>query len=320
MMRRLLLAGCVLGLCGVGAAWLALRAYESPGPLRQDLSVVVPHGSYDDVARALRASGVIGRPAIFRAFSVVTAWQGPLRAAELRFPAGASLEQVLRILRFGRPIQHLLTIAEGVTSAKVALLLADASALRGDVTVPAEGSVLPQTYAYEMGMTRSAVLARAQEALRRVLADEWPKRDADVPLHSAQDAVVLASIVERETALARERPLVARVFYNRLRLGMRLQSDPTVVYGVSGGFGVLTRALTRADLQAADAPYSTYALAGLPPGPICNPGRSSIEAVLHPAASEALYFVADGSGGHAFSDSLAEHERNVRRMVGREVH
>jgi UPF0755 protein len=318
-MRRWLLTGCCLGLLGVGGAWLTLRAYEAPGPLAQDRSVIVPRGSYEEVARTLRESGVIGRPVLFRAMAAMTAWQGPLHAAELRFPAGASLGQVLRILRFGRPVQHWLTIAEGVTSAKVAALLADAAGLRGDVEVPAEGSVLPQTYAYETGMSRASVLGRAQAALRRLLADAWPKRAADLPLRTMQDAVVLASIVERETALARERPLVARVFYNRLRLGMRLQSDPTVVYGVSGGLGVLPGGLTKADLQAADAPYSTYASAGLPPGPICNPGASSIEAVLHPAASQALYFVADGSGGHAFSDSLAEHERNVRRALGRGV-
>jgi UPF0755 protein len=198
-------------------------------------------------------------------------------------------------------------------------LLAEADGLRGDVEVPAEGSVLPQTYAYELGMTRASVLARAQAAFVHALAGAWAGREAGLPLRGPEEAVVLASIVERETAVARERPLVARVFYNRLRLGMRLQSDPTVVYGVSGGSGVLPRGLSRADLEQVAAPYSTYASAGLPPGPICNPGVSSIDAVLHPAASAALYFVADGSGGHAFADSLVEHDRNVRRMFGRGV-
>jgi UPF0755 protein len=198
----------------------------------------------------------------------------------------------------------------------VAALLAGADGLRGDVEVPAEGSVLPQTYAYEWGMTRASVLARAQLAFRQALAHAWAERATDLPVLTPQEAVVLASIVERETAVARERALVARVFYNRLRLGMRLQSDPTVIYGLSGGSGVLSRGLSRADLEQEHAPYSTYASGGLPPGPICNPGLSSIEAVLHPAVSAALYFVADGSGGHAFADSLAEHNQNVRRMRG----
>jgi UPF0755 protein len=315
-MRRWLLAGACIGLFGVGFGWLALRAVGAPGPLVQARDVVVPRGGFGEVAAALEAEGVIDRPLLFRLLAAATEWQGPLHTAELPFPAGASLTQVMRILRFARPVQHRLTIAEGLTSARVAALLAGADGLRGDVEIPAEGSVLPQTYAYEWGMTRASVLARAQAALQQALARAWAARAADVPLRSPQEAVVLASIVERETAVARERPLVARVFYNRLRLGMRLQSDPTVVYGVSGGYGVLPRGLSRADLEQGAAPYSTYASGGLPPGPICNPGLSSIEAVLHPANSAALYFVADGSGGHAFADSLIEHNENVRRMRG----
>jgi UPF0755 protein len=294
---------------GAGCGWAVLRAVQAPGPLAVTRDVVVPRGGFGEVAAVLQSAGVIDRPLLFRVVSAVTAWQGTLRAAELRFPAGASLGQVLRILRAGRPVQHRLTIAEGLTSARIATLLAEADGLRGDVEVPAEGSVLPQTYAYERGMTRASVLEAAA----------WQGRAAGLPLRNSEEAVVLASIVERETGVARERPLVARVFYNRLRLGMRLQSDPTVIYGVSGGSGVLPRGLSRADLERADAPYSTYAVAGLPPGPICNPGISSVDAVLHPATSAALYFVADGSGGHAFADSLGEHERNVRRMVGRGV-
>ena len=312
VMRRWLLAGAVLGFLGAGSAWLTLREYEAPGPLAEARDVLVPRGGYGDVAEALVAAGVIDRPQLFRAAAAATAWLGPIRAAELRFPANASLQQVLRVLRFNRPVQHLLTIVEGLTSARVASLLAGVDGLRGDVEVPAEGSVLPQTYAYEWGMSRASVLARAQEAFRRALADAWQRRVSNRLLHSPEEAVVLASVVERETGLARERPLIARVFLNRLRLGMRLQSDPTVVYGVSGGIGVLPQGLTRADLEEV-APYSTYAAAGLPPGPICNPGILSIEAVLHPAESQALYFVADGSGGHAFADSLEEHERNVLR-------
>ena len=311
-MRRWLLAGAVLGFLGVGSAWLTLGAYEAPGPLAGTRDMVIARGGYGDVAKVLDTAGVIERPRLFRVMAAATAWEGAMRAAELRFPAGASLEQVLRVLRFGRPVQHLLTIAEGLTSARVALLLAGADGLRGDVEIPPEGSVFPQTYAYELGMSRASVLARAQVAFRRALADAWQRRAPDTLVHSPEEAVVLASIVERETGIARERPLIARVFFNRLRSGMRLQSDPTVVYGASGGSGVLPQGLTRADLEEV-APYNTYAAAGLPPGSICNPGISSIEAVLHPAESQALYFVADGSGGHAFADSLREHERNVQR-------
>ncbi len=310
-MRRWLLAGGLLGLIGVGAAWLTLHDYDAPGPLATAQDVVVPHGSFNDVGHALVLAGVIDRPWLFRAAAAATAWEGPLHAVELHFPPNASIDQVLRVLRFARPVQHLLTIPEGLTSARIAMLLASAQGLRGDVEVPAEGSVLPQTYAYELGMSRDALLGRAQAALRRALADAWQRRPADTRLRSPEEVLVLASVVERETGVARERPLVARVFLNRLRNGMRLQSDPTVVYGVSGGSGTLPSGLTRADLQQ-ESPYSTYSTAGLPPGPICNPGVASIEAVLHPAISEALYFVADGSGGHAFADSLPEHERNVQ--------
>lgn len=318
-MRRWLLVGACLGLFGAGCGWLELRAVQAPGPLKQAHDLVVPRGGFAEVATALVADGVIDRPLLFRVVAAATEWQGPLHAAELRFPAGSSVAQVLRILRVARPVQHRLTIAEGLTSARVAAVLAAADGLRGDVEVPAEGSVLPQTYAYERGMTRASVLARSQAAFRQALGQAWAARSADVPLRTPEDAVVLASIVERETAVGRERALVARVFYNRLRLGMRLQSDPTVVYGASGGYGTLQRGLTRGDLEQASDPYSTYASAGLPPGPICNPGISSLEAVLHPAVSSALYFVADGSGGHAFADSLREHELNIRRMVGRGV-
>lgn len=313
-MRRWLLAGACLGMVGAGCCWLGLRAVQAPGPLVGARDMVVPRGGFAEVAAALVAGGVIDRPLLFCVAAEVTVWEGRLRAAELRFPAGASVIQVLQILRFGRPVQHRLTFPEGITSAKVAMLLAGADGLRGDVEVPAEGSVLPQTYAYELGMTRASVLRRAQAALALALARAWAARAADLPLRSPAEAVILASIVERETALARERPLVARVFYNRMRLGMRLQSDPTVVYGVSGGMGVLPHGLSREDLAEEAAPYNSYSVGGLPPGPICNPGLLSIEAVLHPAVSSALYFVADGSGGHAFADSLAEHDRNVRRM------
>jgi UPF0755 protein len=216
-------------------------------------------------------------------------------------------------LRFGRPVQHRLTIAEGLSAAQIAALLAREEALTGDMAVPREGSVLPETYAFERGASRDSVLHRAAAAMRMKLAILWDAREAGLPMASAREAVVLASIVERETAQKAERPIVARVFLNRLQAGMRLQADPTAAYGASGGLGVMDRKLDRDDLERKDG-YNTYVIMGLPAAPICSPGLASIAAVLHPARSDALYFVADGKGGHAFANRLDDHERNVARF------
>ncbi|HET8997573.1 MAG TPA: endolytic transglycosylase MltG, partial [Acetobacteraceae bacterium] len=235
---------------------------------------------------------------------------GPLHAAELAFPAHASLRQVLAVLRFAPPVQHSLTIPEGLTAQQIAALVNAAPAATGHVAPPREGSVLPQTYDYTYGTARSALLARAGAAMTRALADAWADRAADLPLATPRQALILASIVERETALPAERPHVAAVYLNRLRLGMRLQADPTVIYAASDGAGALGHTLTRSELDSND-PYNTYRHRGLPPGPICSPGIASIQAVLHPAASDDLYFVADGKGGHLFARTLAEQDRHV---------
>ncbi len=253
----------------------------------------------------------------FRVAIVLTRRDGPIHAGELAFPAHASPRALLEVLRTGRPVQHALTIPEGLTAAQIATLLEDAGALSGATPVPQEGEVLPETYAYERGSSREALLGRMREAMRERLSAVWRARDPDLDLGTPAQLLTLASIVERETALAAERPLVARVFLNRLRLGMRLQSDPTVAYAASGGLG-LSRPLRHADL-AQQNPYNTYAVAGLPPDAICAPGIASLRAVAHPAPGEALYFVADGSGGHAFASSLAEHQRNVARLRAREA-
>jgi len=316
MMRRWLVAGLVLVGLGVGLGYGVLALYRAPGPLVHDVDVVLPRGGLAGVTGVLAARGVVAWPGAFKVFAQLTAWQGPLRAAELRFPAGASVQRVLTILRAGRPVQHMMTIAEGLTSAQVAGLLARADGLEGDVEVPPEGAVLPQTYAYEWGMTRRSVLARAELAMDQALRAAWAGRAAGLKLASMRDVVVLASLVERETHLAAERPLVARVFLNRLALGMRLQSDPTVTYAQSGGMGVQAGGLTREALER-PTPYNTYSITGLPAGPICNPGIAAIDAVVHPAESAALYFVADGTGGHVFSESLGEHEKNVKRYRAR---
>jgi UPF0755 protein len=235
-----------------------------------------------------------------------------LRAAEFEFPEHASLAQVLLVLRTGRPVQHKVTFAEGLPAADIGRVMAEADGLADEIDLPAEGSVLPQTYLYERGASASSVMKRAEAAMREAVDRAWATRSADVALATRHELVIVASLVERETHLASERGLVARVFYNRLARGMRLQSDASVVYGASGGRSEMPHGLSRADLDR-DNPYNTYAHAGLPAGPICNPGVAAIRAAAHPSRSNALYFVADGTGGHAFSDSLDEHLQNVER-------
>jgi UPF0755 protein len=295
-------------------AWRHLL--DEPGPLDQARAVVVPHGKLAEVAGALNQSGVIaGDDWRFRVVGFLTRKAGEVHAGEFDFPAHASLRTVFAVLRTGQPVQHHVTIPEGLTAPQIVAVLARAEALSGADAPIAEGSVLPQTYAYTYGTPRAAILARASAALDRTLDQAWAERAPDLPIASPRDALILASIVERETARPEERPLVAAVFLNRLRLGMRLQSDPTVVFSASQGMGTLDHALTRAELDRDDA-YNTYRNAGLPPGPICAPGLASLQAVLHPADTDALYFVADGSGGHAFSRTLAEHDRNVQHARG----
>ncbi len=273
---------------------------------------MVPHGGGTLIAERLALDGVVRQPRVFRIATLMTRDEGPLRAAEFAIPAHASLRQVLAILRYAHPVEHHVTVAEGLTAQQIQALLAHADAATGPVPVIAEGSVLPQTYDYEYGTERAQILGRAQAALNRALASAWADRAPGLPLFGPHDALILASIIERETARPEERAHVAAVYLNRLRLGMRLQADPTVVYAASGGAGVLDHRLTRADLER-DNPFNTYRSAGLPPGPICSPGLDSLRAALHPAASDDLYFVADGSGGHVFSRSYDAHDTAVAR-------
>jgi UPF0755 protein len=311
--RRFLFATAAAVLVTGGLYVAGLRAYTAPGPLPEGRDVVIPRGGLHLAAEALEKAGVVRNGLSFRAAALATMWQGPIHAAELHFSAGAGLDQVLSVLRFGRPVQHRLTIPEGLTSAQIAILFERDAILQGDVLLPAEGSVLPQTYSFELGALRAVVLGRAEAAMRSALAREWERRVDGLPIRSARQALILASIVERETALVEERPMVARVFLNRMKIGMKLQADPTAAYAASGGTGVLDRPLSHTDLERVDD-YNTYVISGLPAEPICNPGIASITAVLHPAASEALYFVADGHGGHVFAERLADHDRNVARF------
>ena len=311
VLRALLL---VLTLAGAGAlagSW-ALDQLHAPGPLDHDQAIVIPRGSPVRLAETLVTAGAIRHPVALRLAAWATTTEGPLRAGEFLFPAAASLRDVLTILRTARPILHRLTIPEGLTAAAIALLLDQEETLSGDAIVPAEGAILPDTYLHERATPRAAVLERAARAMDRALAEAWANRADDLPLATPHDMLTLASIVERETGRADERPRVARVFINRLKRGMRLQSDPTVVYAASGGAGTLDRPISRADLDAAN-PYNTYRIPALPPGPIASPGTAALAAVANPAPGDDLYFVADGTGGHAFARTLDEHNRNVAR-------
>ncbi len=286
------------------------ETYGAPGDLAQAQSVVVPEGSTAEVARALQIDGIIESPFVFRAAAWFTRGQGPIRAGEFLIPARASLGQVLGILRFGAAVEHQATIPEGLTGAQIAKLINALPGAVGQVAVPTEGAVLPQTYAYLQGTKRAKILARAEAAMADAVRKAWDGRDRTISLTSPDQAVVLASIVQEETPVAAELPHVAAVYENRLAAGMDLQADPTVIYAASGGAVASGRGITKADLANPSA-YNTYVYGGLPPGAICSPGIAAIEAVLHPAASDDLYFVATGSGGHVFSKDYKTHLAHV---------
>jgi UPF0755 protein len=305
----------LLGGAAVGTGFWLRFQWDDPGPLAQAKDVVVPHGGTAAAAEALKSSGVIANATAFEALSWLTFFDGNLRAAEFSFPPKATIADVLTILRTAKPVEHRITIVEGLTAKQIVALLMASEAASGPVETPPEGSALPDTYEFERGMAREAILSRARAAMDKQLAAIWAARAPNLPLASPRDLLILASIVERETAKAEERPHVAAVYLNRLRMGMKLQADPTVAYAVSGGSGVLDHKLNRADLDL-DNPFNTYQRTGLPPGPICSPGVASLRAVSRPMNSEDLYFVADGSGGHAFSRTVEAHMRNVARWRG----
>ena len=305
----LLVAAVLLG----GGGFLMVGAYDQPGPLPDGRAIVVPRGSLEQIAEVLSQQGVVGNPLTLRLAAMITRGQGALHSAELFFPTRASLRTVLVVLRTGKPVQHRFTIPEGLTAAQIAAALQRGAALEGETPLAAEGSLLPETYLYELGTARSAVVDRARRAMDKALEAAWATRTPGAAMLSTpRDALILASIVERETNRADERGRIAGVFINRLRRGMRLQSDPTVVYGASGGLGVLDHGITRAELDR-DDPYNTYRIAGLPRGPIAMPGLAALKAATQPWAGDELFFVADGQGGHLFAKTEAEHQRNVAK-------
>ena len=296
---------------GVAGTW-AYSMFIQPGPLATETTVIIPKGSgIDRIAGLLAERGLISNAILFRVGAMARGATTSLRAGEFLIPAYVSSDDVLKILRSGKMVMRRLTVPEGLTTAEVVNRLFRTEGLTGRITSrPGEGRLLPETYHFSYGDSREGLVQRMRVAMNKTLGELWINRKASVPYNTPFEALVMASIVERETALAAERAKVAGVFVNRLNRGMRLQSDPTVIYGLVGASGYLGRRLTRKDL-ADDHPYNTYIHGGLPPGPIANPGRAALEAALNPAETDALYFVADGTGGHAFARTLKEHNRNV---------
>ncbi|MHA6720358.1 endolytic transglycosylase MltG [Sphingomonas sp. RS6] len=292
-----------------GTAWWL---WGGPGPAPRPLSVVVPQGaSLSRAATELEKAGAIRSARQFTLFVKLLGGGAAIKAGEYRIPAGLSQRGVFRMLQRGQTFQRFFTVPEGTPSVVVFESLMKAPGLTGRAAMPAEGSVLPDSYAYSRDDARQQVLVRMQKAMTDYLAKAWAGRAPGIAVKTPREAVILASIVEKETAKPEERAMVAAVYTNRLKQGMRLQADPTVIYPITRG-KPLGRRILQSELRAVNA-YNTYAMAGLPAGPIANPGRASIDAVLHPAASGALYFVADGSGGHVFADTLEQHNANVRK-------
>jgi peptidoglycan lytic transglycosylase G len=309
-LRRLTALGILL-VVAVPALLLLWRWY-GPGPSGRPTTVLVPEGAtVTSTANNLQRLGVISSARWFRAGAKLFGSHDPVQAGEFEIRKGMSAASILELLQHGRPVQRLITVTEGMPSIVVEEKIASNRYLTGPMPAIAEGSLLPDSYSYERAEARTAVVQRMQTAMARAVDALWPKRDYVCPIVTKEQAVTLASIVEKETGKASERPMIAGVYCNRLKIGMKLDADPTVIYPVTKG-KPLGRRILRSELNS-DSPYNTYRHAGLPPGPIANPGKASIEAVLHPAKTKAIYFVADGTGGHVFADTFAQHQANVAR-------
>ncbi|MBU1213411.1 MAG: endolytic transglycosylase MltG [Alphaproteobacteria bacterium] len=307
----------IMGAAGAGI-FIVQSQYAAVGPLQQDRTIIIPRGEGRlEIAERLEREGIIGNRWIFIVNHLVRSTLNgdrlDMKAGEFHVAARASMEEVLGTLVEGKAVQYKITVPEGLTSQQVVARLQADENLTGEIAaIPLEGTLLPDTYPYARGADRQSVLGRMLQAQKDFLVGLWDKRQEGLPLNSIDEAIILASIVEKETAVAEERALTAAVFMNRLKKGMRLQSDPTIIYGIVGGRGSLGRPILKTDIQS-KTPYNTYSINGLPPTAICNPGRESILAVLNPAATNALYFVADGTGGHTFSETLAEHNEAVAK-------
>jgi len=302
----------------VGAGlFLGKERFEAPGPLPDDKIVNIPRGlGIRDIADLLQREGVIDQPYVFMGSVIALKARGELKYGEYQFSKRSSVADVVDTIVEGRVVQHAFTVPEGLTSEQIVARLLEADVVTGQIKeIPREGTLLPETYKFTRGMTREQIIQRMQQAHRRVLQEVWEHRTQDLPIKTPEQLVTLASIVEKETGKPDERTRVAAVFVNRLKSRMRLQSDPTIIYGLTGGKGPLGRPILKSEIEQ-PTPYNTYVVDGLPPGPIANPGRASLEAAANPARTKVLYFVADGTGGHVFSDNYAEHQKNVARLRG----
>ena len=310
-MRTFLVLVVVLAVVAVGAWWWEDYNFRAPGPAAAETVVIVKPGSgLSQIAGQLDAAGVVESALLFRAAVMRRGQSTALKAGEYAFPPQASMADVLDMLVKHKAIQHKITVAEGLTSGMAAAIVNADTVLGGaPAAEPPEGSLLPETYLFERGTTRTEVLARMHKAQADLIAELWPKRQRGLPYKSPQEALIMASLVEKETGVPSERGRIARVFLNRLRLGMKLEADPTIIYGLTKG--VPLGHPIRVSELAKPNPYSTYQIVGLPPGPICNPGRDAIVAVLNPPPGDELFFVANGTGGHAFATTLSEHEKHV---------
>ena len=311
-MRKAGCFGLLIGLALIATLFWVAQDWSGAGPAKKPLAIVVPEGaSLTRAADELEKQGAIRSAWRFRGYARLFGTGAPIKAGEYAIPAGASAADILALLEEGKVRQRLVPVPEGYPSVLVHEALMRAEGLTGSIAVPREGSILPDSYAYQLNDTRAAVVGRMQKAMADYLAAAWKKRKPGIAVSTPEQAVILASIVEKETGKPSERRMVAAVYTNRLKQGMPLQADPTVIYPITKG-RPLGRRIKRSELQAKNG-YNTYASAGLPIGPIANPGRASIDAVLDPAASSALYFVADGTGGHVFADTLHQHNANVAK-------
>ena len=305
------LAAIVAGIALV----IGKQRFEAPGPSPEDRIVNIPRGAgIRDIADVLVREGVIDQPWVFIGGVLVLKAREDLKAGEYQFKAHASLRDVVATIVEGRVVPHQLTIPEGLTSEQIVARLLDDDVLTGNIKeIPREGSLLPDTYNFTRGVTREQMIQRMQQAQQRVVKEIWDRRSPDLPIKTPDQLVILASLVEKETGKPEERTRVAAVFVNRLKQKMRLQSDPTIIYGLVGGKGTLGRPIMKSEIDQ-PTPYNTYQIDGLPPGPIGNPGRASLEAAANPARTRELYFVADGTGGHAFAETYEQHQKNVARL------
>jgi UPF0755 protein len=297
------------------ALFFGKQRFEATGPLQADRTVNIPRGSgMRDIADILSREGVIDQPWLFIGGVLVLKAREDLKAGEYEFKAHSSVRDVVATIVEGKAVAHQVSIPEGFTSEQIVARLVQDNVLAGDIKqIPREGSLLPDTYNFARGITREQMVQRMQQAQQRLLHEIWEHRAPDLPLKTPDQLVVLASLVEKETGKPEERTRVAAVFVNRLKQRMKLQSDPTIIYGLVGGKGTLGRPIMKSEIEQ-PTPYNTYIIDGLPPGPIANPGRASLEAAANPARTRELYFVADGTGGHAFAETYEQHQKNVARL------